>query len=39
VLGDLVESGWQVVYLTCKPDARDALADAADADVTELTTL
>ena len=39
VLGDLVESGWQVVYLTCKPDARDALAERAGADVTELTPL
>lgn len=39
VLGDLVESGWQVVYLTCKPDARDALVEQADAEVTELTPL
>ena len=39
VLGDLVESGWQVVYLTCRPDARDALAETAGADVTELTPL
>ncbi|WP_436908516.1 ATP-binding protein [Halosimplex marinum] len=39
VVGDLVDDGWQVVYLTCKPDARDALADRAGADVTELTPL
>jgi energy-coupling factor transporter ATP-binding protein EcfA2 len=39
VLGDLVESGWQVVYLTCKPDARDTLVETAGADVTELTPL
>ncbi|QLH80647.1 ATP-binding protein [Halosimplex pelagicum] len=39
VLGELVDSGWQVVYLTCKPDARDALAETAGADVTELSPL
>ncbi|WP_436930184.1 ATP-binding protein [Halosimplex halobium] len=39
VLGDLVDAGWQVVYLTCKPDARDTLAETAGADVTELTPL
>lgn len=39
VLGELVESGWQVVYLTCKPAARDALAEAAGASVTELSSL
>jgi len=38
-LGELVESGWQVVYLTCKPDARDAVAEATEADLIELTTL
>ncbi|MFC7196842.1 hypothetical protein ACFQL4_22970 [Halosimplex aquaticum] len=39
VLGDLVDSGWQVVYLTCKPEAREALTEATDAGVTELTSL
>ncbi|WP_415379337.1 ATP-binding protein [Halosimplex sp. TS25] len=39
VLGDLVDSGWQVVYLTCKPEAREALTEATDAGVTELTPL
>ncbi|WP_459193634.1 ATP-binding protein [Halosimplex sp. J119] len=39
VLGELVDSGWQVVYLTCKPEAREALTDATGAAVTELTPL
>ncbi|MFB6174291.1 MAG: ATP-binding protein [Halobacteriales archaeon] len=39
VLGELVDAGWQVVYLTCKPDARDAVADATGAGVSELSSL
>jgi len=39
VVADLVEMGWQVVYLTCKRDARAELVEVADADVTELSPL
>lgn len=39
VVADLVDAGWQVVYLTCKRDAREALVEVADADVTELSPL
>mgnify|MGYP000651644027 FL=1 len=39
VVADLVDDGWQVVYLTCKRDAREALVETADAEVTELSPL
>ena len=39
VVADLADAGWQVVYLTCKRDAREELVDVADADVTELSPL
>ena|GEM_PF-1928921 len=38
-VADLVDAGWQVVYLTCKRGARDQLVETADADLTELSPL